>query len=69
MRKSARLSIKMSPHLGVILLLGCASNSAGTTDGCSWTRTITVAPADVLTAGTAAEILEHDVTRAKVCGP
>lgn len=50
----------------VLLLTGCATNS-GATDGCEWTRYILVSREDVLTEGTAQQILAHNLTRQKVC--
>jgi len=38
-------------------------------EGCGWTRTITVSHDDVLTDGTAAQIVEHNEVRRMVCAP
>lgn len=49
------------------LLTGCAINTRVTDTGCLWTRTITVSQADVLSDGTARQILAHNETRERVC--
>lgn len=50
-----------------LLLTGCVSNGPGT-DGCEWSRPIYISRADVLTEGTAQQILEHNETGARICG-
>ena len=50
----------------VMLLTGCAK-TGGATDGCEWTRYILVSGKDVLTEGTAQQILAHNLARQSVC--
>lgn len=46
--------------LAVTLLTGCGNTGPG--DGCAAWRAIRVAPADVLTAETARDVLAHNLT-------
>jgi hypothetical protein len=51
-----------------ILLASCANTGAGPNDGCAGWRAIYVASADVLTDGTARQVLAHNGTgRARGC--
>mgnify|MGYP007057189166 CR=1 FL=1 len=54
--------------MAALLLTGCATNTAAT-DGCEWTRIIYVSQQDVLTEGTARQILAHNETRERICQP
>lgn len=52
----------------VSLLGGCASNGTVIVDlGCFWARDIRVSDDDVLTDGTADQILAHNETRQEKC--
>lgn len=53
--------------IAALLLTSCATGG-GATDGCEWTRYILVSQDDVLTEGTATQLLVHNETRAFVCG-
>jgi hypothetical protein len=48
---------------GLILIGGCA-----TSDPCGWAQPIRPSVADVLTEGTARQLLNHNETGARVCG-
>ena len=50
------------------LLTGCATPGPGLSDGCAWTRPILVGRDDVLTEATAAGILAHNESGARICG-
>jgi hypothetical protein len=39
-----------------------------TTDGCEWAKPIYISHDDVLTDGTAKQILTHDETGKRICG-
>ena len=51
------------------LLIGCGQIGPATKvpNGCDWTETILVSKNDVLTAGTADQILAHNITRKRLC--
>lgn len=55
-----------------LLLAGCATEVQYVTrtvdTGCLWTKTIYISKADVLTDGTAGQILSHNETREARCG-
>ena len=53
--------------LTTLLLSGCATTGA-VTNGCEWAKPIYVSQEDVLTDGTAKQILTHDETGKQVCG-
>lgn len=54
------------------LLTSCASSGVVTkptpSNGCEWVRPIYISKADVLTQGTADQILNHDEAWQKICG-
>ena len=54
---------------GSVLLAGCGMNSAVTevNNGCDWTDTILVSQEDVLSDGTADQILAHNLVRQRLC--
>lgn len=55
-----------------VLLTSCASSGVATkptpSNGCEWVRPIYISKADVLTQGTADQILNHDEAWQKICG-
>lgn len=51
----------------MIVVTGCATTTA-TDTGCLWTREINPSRYDVFTAGTRDQIIEHNMTRERVCG-
>lgn len=53
--------------LPTLLLAGCATTGA-VTNGCEWAKPIYVSQDDVLTDGTAKQILTHDETGRVICG-
>lgn len=53
--------------LPALLLAGCATTGAGI-NGCDWAKPIYVSQDDVLTDGTARQILTHDETGKAICG-
>lgn len=53
--------------LTALLLSGCATSGVGT-DQCDWVKPIYVSNDDVLTDGTAKQILTHDETGKAICG-
>lgn len=63
-----RLITRYGTYLLAILLTGCATSSIEIVDlGCFWTAPITVSDADVLTDGTADEILAHNLSWGEQC--
>lgn len=50
------------------LLSGCATGGAGTEGGCVAFRPIYTSRADMLTDGTAEQLLAHNLTGARLCG-
>lgn len=52
--------------VAVLALAGCA-HTQSSSNGCEWTRYILVSNEDVLTEGTAQQILAHNTTRQSVC--
>lgn len=60
----------MKAVLAAIILLsvtGCAGARVDTS-GCEWAKKILVSPDDVLTDGTAKQVLTHNKTGAQICG-
>lgn len=53
--------------LTILLLAGCATTGPAT-NGCEWAKPIYVSQDDVLTDGTAKQILSHDETGKAICG-
>lgn len=53
--------------LTTLLLSGCATVGPAT-DQCDWAKPIYVSQDDVLTDGTAKQILTHDETGKAICG-
>lgn len=53
--------------LPILLLAGCATTGAGI-NGCDWAKPIYVSNDDVLTDGTAKQVLTHDETGKAICG-
>ncbi|ALG72133.1 hypothetical protein VY88_02990 [Azospirillum thiophilum] len=49
------------------LLSGCATSGAGTEGGCAAFRPIYTSRADMLTDGTAEQLLAHNLTGARLC--
>lgn len=49
-------------------LLSCCATGPVTTDGCGWAKPIYISKDDVLTDGTAKQILAHDRTGKSICG-
>lgn len=65
------LKTKLLAVLTATLLTGCETTGPETKivdTGCTWTRPIYVGKADVLTDGTARQILAHNETGAARCG-
>lgn len=52
----------------LILLAGCATGGPVQSDPCGPWRPILVTPRDALERGTAADILTHNETGARLCG-
>lgn len=74
LRNSQMRQLNLLATLPLALLLAGCATTAGVVkpevvdNGCSWAKPIIVSGDDVLTDGTAKQILEHDQTGAKVCG-
>ncbi|HVI55474.1 MAG TPA: hypothetical protein VM621_10535 [Luteibacter sp.] len=49
-------------------VLSCCATGPVQTDGCDWAKPIYVSKDDVLTDGTAKQILTHDETGKVICG-
>ncbi|WP_455182927.1 hypothetical protein [Azospirillum palustre] len=52
----------------LVLLSGCATSGAGTEGGCAAFRPIYTSRADMLTDGTAEQLLAHNLTGVQLCG-
>jgi hypothetical protein len=57
-----------SALVSALLLSACATGGPVPSDGCAWTRPILVGRDDVLTEDTAAQVLAHNETGARICG-
>ena len=53
--------------LAALLLTGCGTNGVVIDTSCDWVRPILISRDDVLTDGTARQILEHNETWQAVC--
>lgn len=58
----------MCAVLALVLPTGCAGLGPATDGGCAWSRPIYVSAADALTEDTAAQVLAHNETGARICG-
>lgn len=54
--------------LALVLPTGCAGLGPVIDGGCAWSRPIYVSAADALTEDTAAQVLAHNETGARICG-
>jgi hypothetical protein len=54
--------------LGSLMLLGGCSGTGGGTDACGPWRPVLVSRADVLSDGTARQVLAHNETGRQLCG-
>lgn len=54
-------------YLTLMLISGC-TNGTATDLGCTWAKPIYPSRADVITRGTAEQIVEHNETGAERCG-
>ena len=58
----------LSASLTALLLTGCAINGPATSGGCEWVQPIYISRADVLTDGTARQVLAHNEAWQAICG-
>jgi hypothetical protein len=63
-----RLTAKLFASLTALLVTACAPTGPVTSGGCEWARPVYVSRSDVLTDGTARQILTHNETWRRVCG-
>lgn len=61
------LKMRLLACLTAALLTSCATSGLGTDTGCLWTSTIYISKADVLTDGTARQLLGHNRAREANC--
>jgi hypothetical protein len=61
--------LKSTVCLLTLCATGCATSGRVIDTGCSWVRPIMVSKQDVLTDGTASQILTHNETWQRVCEP
>lgn len=63
-----RLKLTLVGALTAMLLSGCATTGAGTDTACLLFRPIYISKTDILSDGTARQILIHDEVGERVCG-
>lgn len=51
-----------------LTLSACSATSGPGTSGCEWVRPILISKDDVLTTGTASQILHHNLLGEAICG-